>query len=543
MLAMGPRALMAGCLATATYGQQVGKEQAETHLQFPVQECSEGGSCNQQEGGVVLDMQWRWLHDKDGYSHCLEEGSKGGWDSSLCPDAESCSRSCAVEGVTADDYSKTYGVDPVEGGVKLSYVAPKGNIASRLYVMQDDDNYRLFQLKNREFSVTVDVSALPCGLNGAIYFVEMPQNGGLDGDLNSAGAKYGTGYCDAQCPRGMKFVKGLANTDGYGMIEEMTPDLKTVKVGPYGEHGACCAEMDIYEANSATSSFTAHPCSFQGTKSCKGTEECGDKSKGYLSECDKNGCGMNSYQQGNHDFFGEGKDVDSSKPVTLVTQFHTSDGTDEGDLSEIRRLFIQDGKVVKQASAKNVPGHPDSITDKMCGAMAKEYNETLEYNFAKMGGLKSMGEALSRGMVLTLSIWDDALTRMLWLDSSKIAADKDPKQVGQTRGPCSFKSGNAEKMHESNKDASVTFTDVKSGPIGSTFKEDAAPVAKFAIDDAVKTALSAQSATAGMPLAFAAAALGAAFLAVVASSVVLRMRQLRQLSPSGHPDEESILAE
>jgi len=30
----------------------------------------------------------------------------------------------------------------------------------------------------------------------------------------------------------------------------------------------------------------------------------------------------------------------------------------------------------------------------------------------KRGGLKRMGEALERGMVLTLSIWDDSLFRM-----------------------------------------------------------------------------------------------------------------------------------
>lgn len=26
---------------------------------------------------------------------------------------------------------------------------------------------------------------------------------------NTAGAKYGTGYCDSQCPRDIKFINGL----------------------------------------------------------------------------------------------------------------------------------------------------------------------------------------------------------------------------------------------------------------------------------------------------------------------------------------------
>jgi hypothetical protein len=43
------------------------------------------------------------------------------------------------------------------------------------------------------------VSKLPCGLNGALYFVQMDADGGMAKyENNTAGAKYGTGYCDAQ---------------------------------------------------------------------------------------------------------------------------------------------------------------------------------------------------------------------------------------------------------------------------------------------------------------------------------------------------------
>ena len=39
--------------------------------------------------------------------------------------------------------------------------------------MEDDDNYKMFHMKNMEISFEVDVSKLPCGMNGGIYFVEM----------------------------------------------------------------------------------------------------------------------------------------------------------------------------------------------------------------------------------------------------------------------------------------------------------------------------------------------------------------------------------
>jgi len=55
----------------------------------------------------------------------------------------------------------------------------------------------MFKLRGREFTFDVDVSTLPCGVNGALYFVEMSQTGEKGQGNNSAGAAYGTGYCDA----------------------------------------------------------------------------------------------------------------------------------------------------------------------------------------------------------------------------------------------------------------------------------------------------------------------------------------------------------
>jgi hypothetical protein len=54
--------------------------------------------------------------------------------------------------------------------------------------MQDTNNYQMFNLIGNEFTFDVDLSQLPCGLNGALYFVSMPQKG-----QGTPGAKYGTG--------------------------------------------------------------------------------------------------------------------------------------------------------------------------------------------------------------------------------------------------------------------------------------------------------------------------------------------------------------
>ena len=55
------------------------------------------------------------------------------------------------------------------------------------------DEHKLFSMLDEEISFDVDMSKMPCGLNGAIYFAEMDKTGDKSGG-NAAGAEYGTGY-------------------------------------------------------------------------------------------------------------------------------------------------------------------------------------------------------------------------------------------------------------------------------------------------------------------------------------------------------------
>jgi cellulose 1,4-beta-cellobiosidase len=126
----------------------------------------------------------------------------------LCPDNESCAQNCAVDGA---DYEATYGITSNGDSLTLKFVTGS-NVGSRVYLMEDDETYQMFDLLNNEFTFDVDVSNLPCGLNGALYFTSMDADGGLSKyEGNTAGAKYGTGYCDSQCPRDIKFINGLVS--------------------------------------------------------------------------------------------------------------------------------------------------------------------------------------------------------------------------------------------------------------------------------------------------------------------------------------------
>merc|ERR1719382_566399 len=332
------------------------------------------------------------------------------------------------------------------------------NVGSRLYFTESGkESYKMFKLKNREFAFDVDVSQLPCGLNGAVYFSEMEADGGKAG-LNKAGARYGTGYCDAQCPHDVKFMDGKANV------------LDWNATGTTGRYGACCAEMDIWEANAEATAYTVHSCDKPKTYICEGVE-CGDNSKHerYKGVCDKDGCDFNSYRMGEKSYFGPGSKfvVDSSKPITVVTQFLTTDGTDSGDLSEIRRYYVQNGKVIpnSQATILGDKFQGNSITDKYCDAQKDLFGDPPD--FEKKGSLKTMGEALDRGMVLVMSFWDDIMAHMLWLDSAMGKGGK--RKPGVLRGPCSINTGVPTDVRQKHPDATVSYTNIKYGEINSTF--------------------------------------------------------------------------
>ncbi|KAK4159091.1 concanavalin A-like lectin/glucanase domain-containing protein [Cladorrhinum sp. PSN259] len=177
---------------------------------------------------------------------------------------------------------------------------------------------------------------------------------------NKAGAKYGTGYCDAQCPRDLKFINGEANNAGGSTYSDSR----------------------------------------------------------YAGTCDPDGCDFNSYRQGDRSFYGPGMTVDTTKKFTVVTQFIKGFN---GQLSEIKRFYVQNGKMV-----------------------AFNDNDIFE----EKGGMAQFSKAIEKPMVLVMSLWDDHYSQMLWLDST-FPTDADHEEAGDR----------------------VTYSNIKFGPIGSTFKQ------------------------------------------------------------------------
>jgi len=254
-------------------------------------------------------------------------------------------------------------------------------------------------------------------------------------------------------------VKGKANVEGW----ESNPDDPYGNSG-IGNMGACCAEMDLWEANKQATAFTPHPAKdIEGLHICNGDAECGgQQGDRYISPTDRDGCDINAYRMGNTTFYGPGSEfqVDTTKPFTVITRFHATGG----ELTEIEQLYVQDGKEIHHPSYALGANHNDE-SDEFCDAQKTAFGD--RNSFKEKGGMKAMGEALDRGMVLVISLWDDIAVNMNWLDSDN-PDGCDVSVPGCKRGPCDPDEGKPAHVREAYPDSSYVMSNVRWGDIGTT---------------------------------------------------------------------------
>ncbi|GKT56113.1 exoglucanase 1 [Colletotrichum tofieldiae] len=374
---------------TAVSAQQVGTQQSETHPKLSWQKCT-SSSCTAVNGEVVIDANWRWLHETSGTANCYD-GNK--W-TGKCTTAADCASKCALEGA---DYAGTYGATTSGNALSLKFVTQHAygkNIGSRLYLMNSVSKYEMFTLTGNELAFDVDLSQLECGLNGALYFVQMDEDGGMAKySTNKAGAKYGTGYCDAQCARDLKF-------SGCG--------------GTYSD----------------------------------------DR---FAGDCDANGCDFNPYRMGVTSFYGKGKTVDTSKKFTVVTQFSNN---------KVQQYFVQNGAKINMPNSTISGVSGNAVTPDFCTSQFKAFGD--RDRFSEVGGWSKLNSAFGGKWVLVMSLWDDHYANMLWLDSTY--PPEKAGQLGSARGDCPTTSGVPADVESSLASATVTYSNIRFGPIGSTVK-------------------------------------------------------------------------
>lgn len=401
--------LLVGLAAAQTPGKT-----PEKHPKLQTWKCTKSGGCVRKNTALVLDALAHPVHQLNNANlGCGSWGSAPPKD--VCPDETTCARNCIMEGIS--DYSKK-GVVTNGGSLQLRQIVDGAVVSPRVYLLaENEQKYEMLKLTGNEFSFDVDLSNLPCGMNAALYTSEMLEDGGKS-NLNTGGAAYGTGYCDAQCFT-TPFVNGVGNINATG---------------------ACCNEMDILESNALSQQIAPHTCNKAGLYRCSG-EECQ-----FEGVCDKNGCGYNPYSLGNKGYWGRGLKVDTNRPFKIVTQFPAS----QGKLTEMRRLYVQDGKVIQNA-AVNVTGPPaqNFLNDDYC-------SKTGARRYMELGAHEGFGKSFDRGHVLVFSLWWDDSGFMRWLDSGNA-------------GPCNATEGDPKVIRQIQPNPRVTFSEIKWGEIGSTF--------------------------------------------------------------------------
>ncbi|KAG8872362.1 hypothetical protein FRB97_007705 [Tulasnella sp. 331] len=399
-------------LFALAYGQQIGTNTAEVNPPLIWETCTGVGNCTPVNGSVTIDANYRWTHQVGGYTNC--KTASGTWNTTICPDPITCAENCAVEGV---DYT-TSGV-ATSGNALTVTLTTATNSGPRVYLLDPTgEKYQLFQLLQKEFTFDVNLSQVGCGMNAALYFSEMNVDGGK-ATTNVAGPKYGTGYCDAQCPSGDNFIDGQAN---------------------FANTAQCCTEMDIWEANAISNAFTTHGCLQDGPYACPST--------GCSGQCDGNGCAFNAYGMGAKTFYGPGETVDTGSKFTVVTQFITDNGLPSGNLAQIRRIYVQNGVVIQNAMSQ-VSGiqSTNAISTAFCD---QQLGTTSP--FEAVGGMKPLTTAFTTGMVLAVSLWDDSSPDgMSWLDGAPNA------------GTCTT------GVNTTAATVNATFSNIRFGDINSTY--------------------------------------------------------------------------
>jgi len=390
----------------------------EVHPALTTYKCTTDGGCVAQESSLVIDWGNHKLETLNGSSCPV------GNTSAVCFDNISCSENCVVQGF---DY-EAGGVTTDGDVMTLQQYIPTGNgtynrASPRVYLLDPNgEDYESVKLTNQELSFDVDLSTLPCGMNGALYLSEMDMSGGRS-EYNP-GAAYGGGYCDAQCFDTSSWFNGTVNTNALG---------------------ACCNEMDIWESNSEATGFTPHPCSIESIYGCLG-EECA-----FTGVCDEWGCGFNPYALGQPKYYGRGPEfaIDTTKKFTVTTQFITDDNTASGSLIDVRRSYRQGNKTIENAVATAASGYGglDSVTDEYCDVKSAEG--------LRLGGLDAQGRALERGSVLIFSIWNSDGDFMNWMDSGDA-------------GPCNATEGDPALILANQPDTNVKFSNIRWGDIDST---------------------------------------------------------------------------
>ncbi|KAF5251178.1 hypothetical protein FANTH_3722 [Fusarium anthophilum] len=322
-------------LFTSAYAQWPCGNIEEVHPPFTWHECIQK-PCSKYFGAIVLESSLREtnccagsFNIKDLHrTHCKKK------------DKDTCPVDCCIEGADYRAHGiKTEGTSlTMDLGATAPHV-PKDLI--RVMPLKDTERYPnkpLVRRHDSEYTFDIDVRNVPPGYKARVSLNWMEPDGARTrkkGD--KAGAKYGTGYCDAACDKGQRFVEGTANYDGW------VPDKHDPMLGA-GRMSACCHTTVLWEGNIESTDYHWSPCLPPWYHMC-------DKDK-CTTKCFALGCRWNPNGNKMKPFYGPGptNTIDSKKTFSVVTQFFIQQTPKVENIFKTRATYyIQEGKIFRSA--------------------------------------------------------------------------------------------------------------------------------------------------------------------------------------------------
>jgi cellulose 1,4-beta-cellobiosidase len=101
--------------------------------------------------------------------------------------------------------------------------------------------------------------------------------------------------------------------------------------------------------------------------------------------------------------------MDTSKKLTVVTQFISDNGSQNEILKEVRRSDLQNGNVLETVATIQIGKLYNTIENDSC------MNGSVEDDtYMHLGGYAAFTKSLRMGAILTMSFWTDGSMR--WLD-------------------------------------------------------------------------------------------------------------------------------
>ncbi|KAF4418029.1 cellulose 1,4-beta-cellobiosidase [Fusarium austroafricanum] len=385
---------LATALIASTSAQWACPNSTEVHAPLRWHKCrhdliAENPECKDTFAAVVLDANLRRVN-------CC--GTSSNVQRTSCKKLKKGETGCPVDCCIAGANYTAHGVFTHGDELTLDFAAKSPNTPDyiRVFLLAHGDQYERFNFLapwESEISIDVDVSKLGKGFKAVVSLHRMKIDGGkkrYKGD--KVGARYGTGYCDATCPRDQKFVGGKANYDHWVPSE-------TDPFSGSGYLGYCCPHAVVWEGNKYFDTFSFHQCAKRFPHTCYGND-CGMK-------CHSRGCDYNPMGKGNSSFYGPGPEhtVDTNKKFTVGIRWHS--GSPRAQFKSMTRGYAQDGKVIKNTPSDFQPENKwMGITQEYCKAYHKVFG-TLEDFHAKAWPFWRMQDSHWFNMVLAFSLVKD----------------------------------------------------------------------------------------------------------------------------------------